>query len=187
MRLKRDFYTRDDVVAIARDLIGKVLCTKINGQLTSGIITETEAYCGRNDKACHANNNLRTPRTEIMYQEGGHAYVYLCYGIHYLFNVTTNKKGLADAVLIRGVKPLEGKDIMAKRRGTSRNISNGPGKLTKALSINMSHYGEDLLGKTIWIEENTNLNNSFEIKISKRIGVEYAMEDADKEWRFSMD
>ncbi len=184
MRLNRDFYANPDVVDIARALIGKVLCTQINGQFTSGMITETEAYCGRNDKACHANNNVRTKRTEIMYGEGGHAYVYLCYGIHYLFNVVTNINGLADAVLIRGIEPLDGKEIMIHRRNTAKNLTDGPGKLTKALGISMSHYGLDLLGDTIWIEDNTNSIDPEKIKISKRIGVDYAMEDAEKPWRF---
>ena len=187
MRLKREFYLRSDVVVIAQELIGKVLCTNINGQLTSGIISETEAYCGRNDKACHANNNVRTSRTEIMYEKGGHAYVYLCYGIHHLFNVVTNRVGLADAVLIRGVEPLEGKDTMIERRRTNKNLSNGPGKLTKALGISLDHYGLDLLGDTIWIEDRGLLIKPEQIKNSKRIGIEYAMEDAEKMWRFYID
>ena len=185
MLLKRDFYTRDNVVLIAKELIGKVLFSKINGELTAGIITETEAYCGRDDKACHANNNLRTNRTEIMYQEGGVAYIYLCYGIHHLFNVVTNVKNVADAVLIRSLQPLHGIETMKKRRkSTIDNLCNGPGKLTQALGIKTSYNKTDLLGNTIWIEDLNIDIKSKEIRISKRIGVEYAGEDAEKLWRF---
>src|SRR5688572_7863163 len=103
MKLKRDFYTREDVVLVAKELLGKVLCTKWNGKTTSGIITETEAYEGITDRASHAYRGRRTERTEIMYSEGGTAYVYLCYGMHHLFNVVTNKKDIPHAVLIRAV------------------------------------------------------------------------------------
>ena len=184
MRLERTFYTRNDVVEIARELIGKVLYTKIENEVTAGIILETEAYCGRNDKACHANNNRRTKRTEVMYQEGGRAYIYLCYGIHHLFNVVTNKEGLADAVLIRAIKPIIGYDLMARRRNTNRNLSDGPGKLSKALGLSLTLDGTDLLGDRVWIEDHLVTFNSKKIEHSKRIGVEYAGEDAKKEWRF---
>ena len=114
------FYNNPSVVDVSRKLLGKVLCSNIDGTFTSGIILETEAYCGRNDKACHANNGLRTNRTEVMYGDPGHAYIYLCYGIHHLFNVVTNVNGLADAVLIRAIYPLDGKQEIIKRR----NIKN---------------------------------------------------------------
>lgn len=108
MKLKRDFYERENVVEIARDLVGKVLYSAIDGVVTAGKIVEVEAYAGRDDKACHANAGLRTTRTETMYGPGGHAYIYLCYGIHHLFNVVTNAEGWADAVLIRAIEPLVG-------------------------------------------------------------------------------
>src|SRR5882724_8707271 len=116
MKLEKDFYLSEDVVQISKDLLGKYLCTKIEGKLTCGIITETEAYAGEIDKASHAYNNRRTKRTEIMFAEGGVSYVYLCYGIHYLFNVVTNYKNAPHAVLIRAIKPVEGINEMLKRR-----------------------------------------------------------------------
>jgi len=172
------------VVDVSRQLIGKRLCTYFNGHLTSGIITETEAYCGRNDRACHANNGLRTDRTEVMYGKPGKAYIYLCYGIHHLFNVVTNREGLADAVLIRSVKPHEGFDIIKQRRNNrpQRELTNGPGKLSQALGLHTQFSGTDLYTTPVWIEE-TELRFS-EIKTSQRVGVEYAGEDAKRLWRF---
>ena len=187
-KLKLDFYQRGDVVQISRELLGKVLCTRIDGKLTSGIITETEAYCGRGDKACHANNGTRTNRTEIMYQPGGNAYVYLCYGIHHLFNVVTNKKELADAILIRAVEPVDGVATMLERRGFEKkepNLTAGPGRMTQALGITTNiHDGTNLLGDTIWIEDRGHTLTDSEISSTKRIGVDYAGEDAKLPWRF---
>jgi DNA-3-methyladenine glycosylase len=186
--LSRDFYLRDDVVQISRDLLGKVLCTQVgNDPITSGIIVETEAYCGRNDKACHANNGLRTERTEIMYQPGGRAYIYLCYGIHHLFNVVTNVKNTADAILVRGIQPLDGKTAMLSRRKKEKMnpaVSAGPGRLTQALGITTTLNGTDLTGSTIWIEDRDKLSNNSEIKCTPRIGVDYAGEHAKRNWRF---
>lgn len=186
--LPADFYRQEDVVQLSRDLLGKVLCTKINGrQLTSGIITETEAYCGRNDKACHANDGKRTARTEIMYAAGGRAYVYLCYGIHHLFNVVTNREGQADAILIRAVKPVDGIDLMMERRDSnslSETLTAGPGRLTEALGITRDYSGTDLTGGTVWIEDRGHSLGIDDIKSSPRIGVDYAGEDAKLPWRF---
>lgn len=188
MKLSRSFYQRPDVVEISRELLGKVLCTKFPGQpLTSGIITETEAYCGRNDEACHANNGLRTPRTEIMYRPGGAGYVYLCYGIHHLFNVVTNVRDRADAVLVRAIQPLDGIDTILQRRNMaslSPAVSAGPGRLTQALGIKTDHTGIDLTGNTIWIEDRRHDFAEQEIAASPRIGVEYAGEHAERPWRF---
>ncbi|MDA1121501.1 MAG: DNA-3-methyladenine glycosylase [Bacteroidetes bacterium] len=187
MKLTRDFYTRPDVVTISRELLGKFLVTRIAGQLTSGMIVETEAYCGRNDKACHANNGRRTKRTEIMFEGGGKAYVYLCYGIHHLFNVTTNIDGLADAVLIRAIEPVDGVDLMLKRRNKPEvrpDLTSGPGALSQALEITTSHYGQDLLGDTVWIENRDCDLTEEQIIAGNRIGVDYAGEDAFKPWRF---
>jgi len=186
-KLDRSFYTRQDVVQIAKDLLGKVLATQINGQRTSGIITEVEAYCGRNDKACHANDNRRTKRTEIMYSEGGKAYVYLCYGIHHLFNVTSNREGVADAILVRAVEPLEGIEVMKERRGmkeVKRNLTAGPGIMSQALGITTKDYGTDLLGKHIWIAEHGNGMREEDIIAAQRIGVDYAGDHALRLWRF---
>ena len=184
--LPESFYANPDVVNVAKQLLGKVLCTNFDGNLTSGIITETEAYCGRNDKACHANNGLRTERTEVMYGPPGNAYIYLCYGIHHLFNVVTNREGFADAVLIRGVQPLDGIGIMRKRRNIDRlqNLTNGPGKLSQALNIHTSYTGHNLKTPPLWIEDRNITITDEKIKITPRIGVDYAGEDAKKPWRF---
>lgn len=186
--LEPDFYRRPDVVQISRDLLGTVLCTYFDGVLTAGMINETEAYCGRNDKACHANSGTRTPRTEVMYGEPGHAYIYLCYGIHHLFNVVTNEEGLADAVLIRGVVPVDGIDIIRKRRAvkSDKNLCNGPGKLSQALGIHTSMTGSSLYKPPIWIEDRGIITAEDNIVSSKRIGVDYAGEDALREWRFTI-
>lgn len=186
-KLPLSFYHQTDVVEISRQLVGRVLCTKIgDSPLTSGIIVETEAYCGRNDKACHANNS-RTERTEIMYHEGGVAYIYLCYGIHHLFNVVTNREGLADAVLVRAVEPLDGTGTMLQRRNAENvgpSLTAGPGRLTQALGISTDFYGTDLTGNTIWIEDrNINIEKN-RITAAPRIGVDYAGEHAKRPWRF---
>lgn len=184
--LEPSFYQNDDVVDVSKRLLGKVLCSQIGSVFTAGVITETEAYCGRNDKACHANNGKRTPRTEVMFGEPGRAYIYLCYGIHHLFNVVTNQKGLADAVLIRGIKPIEGIDVMKSRRRMKSlgNLTNGPGKLTQALGITTDFNKSNLLQPPIWIEDREIQISESNIKVTKRIGVEYAEEDAKKPWRF---
>lgn len=181
------YYQNDDVVFLAKDVIGKKICTNINGQFTSAIITETEAYCGRNDKACHANNGKRTNRTEVMFQQGGKAYVYLCYGIHNLFNITTNIDGLADAILVRAVQPLEGKEIMLQRRNKTvfdKTLTSGPGVLSKALGIDRSLYAASLTGPNIWLEETSEKISNMQIVETTRIGVDYAGEDALRPWRF---
>lgn len=185
--LPLSYYQNDDVVFLAKDVIGKKICTNINGQFTSAIITETEAYCGRNDKACHANNGKRTNRTEVMFQQGGKAYVYLCYGIHNLFNITTNIDGLADAILIRAVQPLEGKEIMLQRRNKTvfdKTLTSGPGVLSKALGIDRSLYAASLVGPNIWLEETSEKISNEQIVETTRIGVDYAGEDALRPWRF---
>lgn len=187
LKLPYSFYQSDDVVQISRDLLGKVLCTDVEDRgLTAGVITETEAYCGRNDKACHAHGK-RTKRTEVMYHEGGKAYVYLCYGIHHLFNIVTNREGMADAILIRAIEPVDGIDVMLERRKAdthSPSLTAGPGRLTQALGITTDFYGTDLTGNTIWIEDRGFSLADQEIKSSPRIGVDYAGEDAKRPWRF---
>src|SRR5690606_13850940 len=135
-KIPLSYYQHSDVVFLAKDLIGKKICTFFNDEFTSGIITETEAYSGRGDKACHANAGRRTRRTEVMYQPGGLAYVYLCYGIHHLLNFVTNQEDLADAILIRAIEPIDGIDVMLKRRNKSKldkTLSSGPGTLSQAL------------------------------------------------------
>lgn len=186
-KLNKNFYLRNDVVQISRELLGKYLCTNINGTLTNGIIIETEAYEGITDKASHAYNNRRTNRTEIMYAEGGVAYVYLCYGMHSLFNIVTNKKDIPHAILIRAVYPNEGIDIMIKRRNKNKldkTLTSGPGSMAKALGIEVKHSGVSLLDKTIWIEDKGLSISEKDITITKRIGIDYAKEDALLPYRF---
>ena len=191
-KLSADFYKRDNVQLISRELLGKVLCTNFHGKLTSGIIVETEAYAGGTDKASHAYGGRRTKRTETMYSSGGTAYVYLCYGIHHLFNVVTNVEGVPHAVLIRAVQPLDGIDIMLRRRNL-KNISNrltaGPGILSQAMGISVHISGQSLLDKQIWIEnrENNNPLKDFKIISSPRVGVQYAGKDASNPWRFQVE
>lgn len=183
--LSKTYFENPDVVFLARDLIGKHLITHIDGVVTSGIITETEAYAGQGDKACHAHLGRFTERTKVMYESGGIAYVYLCYGIHNLFNIVTNTQGNADAILIRAIEPTQGIDIMQERRGKAefdKSLTSGPGNVTKALGITKSHNQHSLTGNDIWIE-------NVEQKISTivettRIGIGYAKEDAELPWRF---
>src|SRR5688572_30262214 len=115
-KLQQSFYLRNDVVKIARELLGKVLVTNWDNEYTSGRIVETEAYAGEVDRASHASKG-RTARTSVIFEEGGIAYVYLCYGIHEMFNIVTNKAGVPHAILIRAVEPIDGIDIMLQRTG----------------------------------------------------------------------
>ncbi|PKV66774.1 DNA-3-methyladenine glycosylase [Pontibacter ramchanderi] len=187
MKLQKDFYNRPDVVQVAQDLLGKYLYTNHNGMLTGGIIVETEAYSGTNDKACHAHLNRRTQRTEIMYHEGGVAYVYLVYGMYNLFNIITNVEGRADAVLVRAIEPTEGIEEMLLRRNMAApkpNLTAGPGVMSIALGIDRRHYGEDLTGNTIWVEDQGMEVSAEGIAIGPRIGIDYAGDDALLPWRF---
>ncbi len=187
-KLSPSFYRRQDVVSIAQELVGKVLCTQLdNAPLTSGIITETEAYCGRGDKACHANNETRTNRTETMYQAGGISYIYLCYGIHHLFNVVTNVEDKADAILIRAIQPIDGKKMMLQRRdmqNVNPSLTAGPGRLTQALGISTDLDGTVLTENSIWIEDRNIDFSTPSLIATKRVGVDYAGEDAKLPWRF---
>ncbi len=189
MKLPIDFYLRADVVEIAKDLLGKTLVTNIDHTYTSGMIVETEAYCGSNDKASHANNGKRTARTEVAFGTGGVAYVYLCYGIHHLFNVVVNGQDKADVVLIRAIQPLEGSEAMALRRNMSAEkfqLTAGPGALTQAMGIKTAMTGTSLLGDSIWIEDGGIAVANEMIKTGTRVGVGYAEEDALKPWRISI-
>jgi DNA-3-methyladenine glycosylase len=189
MRLPQTYYLHPDVVSLAKDLIGKHLFTKIDGQLCGGIITETEAYKGMEDRACHAFGGRRTPRNEMMYAQGGVTYVYLCYGIHPLLNVVSNQKDIPDAVLIRAIHATHGEELMLKRTGKPQmtpQVTNGPGKISKALGITLLDNGESFQNKRIWIEDrNVDLSKA-EIMITPRIGVEYAGADALLPYRFNL-
>ena len=187
MNLPESFYRRDDVVQISKELLGKILCTKIGGQTTEVIITETEAYAGKTDKASHAYGGRRTKRTEPLYQPGGRAYIYLCYGIHHMFNVVTNVAGLPHAVLIRAGKPLQGELEMLHRRTKAKadkTLLAGPGSLAQALGITTSLTGTELSGNTIWIEDHGITIDRQKIVVGRRVGIDYAEEDAALPYRF---
>jgi DNA-3-methyladenine glycosylase len=183
-----EYFMRDDVVFLARDLLGKFLVTNTEGRLTAGIITETEAYNGIVDRASHAFGGRRTQRTEIMYKEGGHAYVYLCYGIHHLFNIVTSLKNDPRAILIRAIKPVYGIETILKRRNAfklSDNLCVGPGKVAQALGIQTSLSGNELSKKNkIWVSDKGYKFPAAKIKKGSRIGVDYAGEDAKLPYRF---
>lgn len=182
-----EFFRRHDVVAIAKDLIGTWLYTKIgNEPLTGGMIIETEAYAGVEDRASHAYGGRRTKRTEVMYHEGGIAYVYLCYGMYPLLNAVTNIEGVPHAVLIRAIKPTTGIEAMEKRRKGRLPIADGPGMLTQALNISMSQNGQPLSSPSLWIETRQTHIEDSQIEASKRIGIEYAKEHALLPWRFRL-
>ncbi len=186
-KLPKAFYHRDDVVRIGRELIGKYLYTRIDDQVAGGMIVETEAYRGHEDSASHARGGLRTKRNRIMYQPGGASYVYLCYGIHVLFNVVTNRENQADAVLIRAIQPEQGLKVMLERRkleAISPQIASGPGLVSQALGIGLRHYGTDLTGDIIWIEEKGVKPEPSRVHAGPRIGIAYAKEHAFYPWRF---
>lgn len=188
------FYLRTDVVQVAQDLLGKTLVTTFKGIRTSGRITETEAYRAPDDRACHAYGNRRTTRTEVMFQEGGRAYIYLCYGIHHLFNVVTGPSDMAHAVLIRAIEPLEGLEYMFERRGLKHNplksiptqLTTGPGAMAQAMGLHTRQTGSSLLlpESQIWIEDNHPPVSPDEMVSGPRIGVDYAGECAAWPWRF---
>jgi DNA-3-methyladenine glycosylase len=186
-KLPKSFYLRDDVVKISKELLGKVLCSFTEGKFTSGIITETEAYEGEIDKASHAYNNRRTDRTEIMFAEGGKAYVYLCYGIHHLFNIVTHKKDVPHAVLVRAIKPIDGIETILERRKKDKLTAKttiGPGTVSEALGIKTKHTGTDLTGNLIWLEDRKIKINSKDIIIGPRVGIDYAGDHAHWPYRF---
>jgi len=190
VKLDRSFYLKD-TVTVATQLLGKLLVHEMDGKMMSGIIVETEAYLGTEDRAAHSFGGRRTPRNEAMYSLGGHAYIYFIYGMYYCFNVVTGHKGVPEAVLVRALEPVEGLDFMAAARykkdyaslSTRQriNLTNGPGKLCMALNIDRSLNGEDLCGRRIYIEDRT---ETPEICSSKRIGIDYAGEDRDLPLRF---
>lgn len=187
--LPQSFYQRDDVVAVARDLLGKVVCTEIGGLHTSAVITETEAYAGVTDKASHAWGDRRTRRTEPMYGPGGTAYVYLCYGIHHLFNVVTGERDVPHAVLVRAGEVRSGLATMLQRRGKpapDRSLLAGPGSLARALGITTMLTGSSLLDGPIWIEDHGVRVDDARISVGPRVGIDYAEEDAGRPYRFRL-
>ena len=185
--LDRSFYDRPDVTVIARELLGKILVTRFNGELTSGRIVETEAYNGSVDRASHAYNNRRTNRTEVMFGKPGTAYVYLCYGIHHLFNVVTNSKEIPHAVLVRAVEPLTGIAVMqdrTRKKVLDNTLTRGPGNVSKALGIFTYHSGLDLTKSEIQIVHDEFTYKKKDIAVTTRIGVDYAGPDALLPYRY---
>jgi DNA-3-methyladenine glycosylase len=186
-KLPVSFYERKNVLQIAKELLGKVIVTKWDNIITSARIVETEAYAGVMDRASHAYGARRTNRNDIMYAHGGVAYVYLCYGIHHLFNVVTNKDGIPHAILVRAGEPLRGIDEMLKRTGKKKpdnTLTRGPGNLSKALGISTMHTCTSLLDDHLFVADDGFHYTKKEIAASSRIGVDYAGEDALLPYRF---
>ena len=184
-KLPQSFYLRSDVVKIARELLGKVLVTNWNNEFTSGRIVETEAYAGETDKASHASKG-KTARTSVIFEEGGTAYVYLCYGIHEMFNIVTSKAGIAHAILVRAVEPIEGIDIMLRRTGKkvfNETLTRGPGNVGKAFGFHRSQCGLSLQSDELYIVDDGYRPDKKLIVTSPRIGVDYAGEDALLDYR----
>ena len=181
------YYRNSDTLELSKDILGKKLFTKIDNQITSGVIVESEAYLGVSDRASHAFDNKLTSRTSTMYKEGGISYIYLCYGMHSLFNIVTNNKGIPEAILIRAIEPIDGISIMCNRRNMkekSYNLTNGPGKLSQALGITKKLNGQSLYGDDIWIEDIKISFKKNNILSSPRIGVDYSGIDAKLPYRF---
>jgi DNA-3-methyladenine glycosylase len=187
MKLTKDHYLNPDIVHVAKKLLGKKLSTNFDENVCSGIIVETEAYAGITDRASHAFGGRNTQRTSTLYREGGIAYVYMCYGIHHLFNVVTNIAGIPHAVLVRAIEPVKGIPVMLERRQKTRadyTLCAGPGSVSQALGIHTRHNGTDLQGNSIWIEDTGIIVPDQEIIASPRVGVAYAREDALLPYRF---
>lgn len=188
LKLERDFYTRADARIVARELLGKLLVVAgPGGERTSGRVVETEAYLGASDRASHAYGGRRTPRTRTMFMTGGTAYVYLVYGLHHQFNVVTGPEELPHAVLVRAVEPREGVELMRERRGgvrRDRELTSGPGKLCRALAIDRTFDGADLLGDRVWLEDTGEPIPRAAIASGPRIGIDYAGEDALNPFRY---
>src|SRR5829696_5026327 len=185
-KLPLSFYLRNDVVKISKELLGKILVTNWNKEFTSGRIVETEAYAGEIDRASHASKG-RTPRTEVMFGEGGRAYVYLCYGIHQMFNIVTNKEGVPHAILIRAVEPIDGVDIMLKRTGKKKpdeTLTRGPGNVGKAFGFHTSQCGNLLSSDELFSADDGFKLKKTMIGTSARIGVDYAGDHAEWHYRF---
>ncbi|MDB5150577.1 MAG: DNA-3-methyladenine glycosylase [Mucilaginibacter sp.] len=187
MKLPESYYLSNDVVSISKDLLGKYLFTCIDGVTTGGYIVETEAYNGVIDKASHAFGNRITPRTKTMFMQGGIAYVYLCYGIHEMFNIVTSGEGHPQAILIRAIQPTDGIEAMQVRRNMTAlkpNITAGPGSVAKALGISRNINAFSLQSDSIWLEDRGLHFPDDQVKAGPRIGVAYAAEDALLPYRF---
>lgn len=183
-KLDKQVYFRDPFEVATRFLLGAYLCSNIGGRFTAGKIIELEVYIGAEDKACHAYPNRKTKRNAVMFEEGGQSYVFFVYGMYNQFNVVVSEKGTANAVLIRGLEPVCGIEVMKERRGCEKieNLTTGPGKLCQALGITREHNAVDLSGNLLWISPGSEANAAW--TATKRIGIDYAEEYKDKLWRF---
>ncbi|MEJ6980199.1 DNA-3-methyladenine glycosylase [Pedobacter sp. P351] len=187
MKLPISFYQSDDVVSLSAKLLGKQLFTHLEGEVTGGIIVETEAYRGPEDLGSHAYNHRRTPRNEVMYTQGGVIYMYICYGIHDMLNIVTGLEGDSHAILIRAIEPMVGLEVMRIRRGIAnddRRLCKGPGALAQALGLKKSHNGTSLISKEIWIEDNPFEIPPEDIIACPRIGLNIAEPYKSIPWRF---
>ncbi len=190
MRIEHSFYCQDNVISVARSLLGKYLFTQKEGQLAGGVIVEVEAYNGICDRASHAFGGRRTKRNDMMYHEGGVIYMYLCYGIHSLLNIVTNVEGVPDAVLIRGIIPTHGEELMLQRTTKPRltaGMGIGPGKVSKLLGLTVADNGLSLQSDEVWLEDRHVTVEAKHIHAGPRIGVDYAGEDAKLPYRFFVD
>lgn len=190
-------FFRQDAITVARNLLGKYLVREYDEKKIITKIVETEAYMGIEDKAAHVFGDRRTERTEPLYQDGGHIYVYLIYGMYHCLNISANIEGIPECVLIRAVEPISEIDEISQNRYSKdykdlssyqrKNICNGPGKLCKALKIDKNLNFESILGNKLYIIDNVNLDNEinqFEIIESKRVNIDYAEEAKDYLWRY---
>lgn len=186
-KLPLSFYQRDDVVLIARELIGKDIYSNIGGQLCAGTIIETEAYCGPSDRGSHAFDNRRTPRNDMMFQAGGLVYMYICYGIHNMLNIVSGTEGLSRAILIRALQPHTGIDAMRERRSIfnkDQRLCQGPGALAQAMGLNKVHNGADLQKDVIWIMDAGTRYSEADIMASARVGMNFEGPYKTIPWRF---
>jgi DNA-3-methyladenine glycosylase len=185
-KLPRKFYLGDDTILLAREMLGKLLVVPDEqGNRVSGMIVETEAYLGVEDKAAHSYGGRRTARNEVTYGPGGHAYVFFVYGMYYQLNFVTGPAEHPHVVLIRAVEPVDGIETIRARRGPmkDKNLTSGPGKLCIAFGIDRSLNGADLTGDRIWLEDHRSFADK-QISIGKRIGIDYAADHAEMPWRF---
>lgn len=183
-KLTRTFYDRDSLI-VAKDLLGKILVHESPQGTTSGKIVEAEAYRGLLDKAAHSYHGVPTARTRIMFGPGGHAYIYLIYGMYYCLNIVTGAAGIPQAVLLRALEPLAGIDLMQERRKSAKiiNLCSGPGKLCQAMGITKEHYGADLLGSRLYLTEGEQMEEC-RIAATPRVNIDYAEEAVPYPWRF---
>ncbi len=186
-KLQKSYFLQKDILAITRSLLGKYVFTFKDGQVAGGIISEVEAYHGTSDRASHAYGGRRTKRNEMMYHEGGVIYMFLCYGVHAMLNFVTNDRDIPDAILVRGIIPTHGTELMLQRTGKTHlthNLCNGPGKVCKALGLSVSDNGHSLESSEIWLEDRGLIIPDAKIDITPRIGVDYAGDDKLLPYRF---